>query len=108
MTRVLIESPYAGDIESNVRYARQCVLDSLKNHGEYPLASHIFYTQVLDDSIPEERELGISAGLAWRVGIAYAVFYVDRGWSSGMLRAKELYESEGIPYQIRTIAPVCG
>jgi len=44
MTRVIIESPYAGDIEVNLKYAKLCILDSLKR-GEAPLASHLLYTQ---------------------------------------------------------------
>ena len=30
MKLVIIESPYAGDIEANLKYARACVLDSIK------------------------------------------------------------------------------
>lgn len=62
--KVIIESPYAGDVERNVEYARQCLLDSLRR-GEYPIASHLLYTQVLDDLKPSERHTGIEAGLAW-------------------------------------------
>lgn len=83
--RVIIESPYAGDIEANVTYARRCVRDSVLR-GEAPIASHLLFTQpgILDDSIPEERTLGIKAGLAW-IGVAhYSIFYTDRGWSRGM------------------------
>ncbi len=59
MRRVIIESPYAGDVETNVRYARACVRDSLL-HGEAPIASHLLYTQegVLRDEVPEERRWG--------------------------------------------------
>jgi hypothetical protein len=36
--------------------------------GESPIASHLLYTQpgFLKDDVPEERHLGIEAGLAWR------------------------------------------
>jgi hypothetical protein len=36
--------------------------------GESPIASHLLYTQpgILKDDVPEERPLGIEAGLAWR------------------------------------------
>lgn len=53
--RVLIESPYAGDVERNIHYAREAVLDCLKR-GEAPYASHLFFPQVLDDLKPEERK----------------------------------------------------
>lgn len=41
---VVVESPYAGDVERNVAYAKRCVLDCLKR-GEAPYASHLFFTQ---------------------------------------------------------------
>ena len=57
MRLVIIESPYAGDIEKNVEYARACVRDSL-SRGEAPIASHLLYTQpgILKDEIPSERQ----------------------------------------------------
>ena len=64
-----IESPYMGQNEEelvrNIRYARACVRNSLLR-GETPFASHLFYTQtgILDDNIPEERQMGILAGKA--------------------------------------------
>jgi len=66
MKRVIVESPYKGDIPTNVAYAREALRDSLMR-GEAPLASHLLYTQegVLRDEIPEERALGIEAGLSW-------------------------------------------
>jgi hypothetical protein len=59
---VALETPYAGDIEKNLRYARKCMHDCFKR-GEAAYASHLLYTQpgVLDDNIPEERRLGMEA-----------------------------------------------
>jgi len=88
MKRVVIESPYAGDVEKNKAYARACVLDCLAR-GEAPIASHLLLTQVLDDDDPEQRAAGIAAGMAWHVVADLVVFYVDRGWSTGMLAARE-------------------
>jgi hypothetical protein len=64
--RVIVESPFAGDIEANVIYARAAVRDCVLR-GEAPIASHLLFTQpgILDDNVPEERALGIEAGLAW-------------------------------------------
>ena len=89
MIRVILESPFAGDVEKNVKYARQCVLDSL-SRGEAPIASHLLYTQegMLNDDIPKERELGINAGLVWKEVADKHVFYVDYGYSKGMIYAK--------------------
>lgn len=105
MKLVIIESPYAGDVEANIAYARKALADSIRYYGEAPIASHLLYTQpgILDDSLAHERALGIAAGLAWRAVAREAIFYVDRGWSAGMLAAKELYEREGFPFSIRSI-----
>ena len=101
---VIIESPYAGDVEANVEYARAAMRDSL-NRGEVPIASHLLYTQpgILRDEVPEERQWGIDAGLAWRSVAELAAFYVDRNWSGGMLAARKLYREEGFPYEVRTL-----
>lgn len=60
---VLIESPFAGDVKGNIAYAQAAILDCL-HRGEAPFASHLFYTDVLDDNNPKEREMGIEAGLS--------------------------------------------
>lgn len=106
MRLVIIESPYAGEVDLNVAYARAAMRDSL-NRGEAPIASHLLYTQpgILRDDVPEERQWGIDAGLAWRRVAEAAAFYVDRGWSGGMLAAKGIYEAEGLPFELRWIAP---
>ena len=85
MRRVILESPYAGNIETNVAYARAAVRDSLLR-GEAPIASHLLYTQpgVLHDEVPEERQHGIDAGLAWRDVADATVVYIDRGVTRGM------------------------
>jgi hypothetical protein len=85
MIRVILESPYTGDIERNIEYARLCVKDSLLR-GESPICSHLLYTQegILDDDIPEERKLGIDAGLAWKGVAEKHIFYTDHGMSAGM------------------------
>jgi hypothetical protein len=82
---VIIESPYAGDVEANLTYLRACLRDSLLR-GEAPLASHGLYTQpgVLRDEEPSERAHGIHAGFAWRRLAAKTVVYTDRGLSDGM------------------------
>lgn len=83
MQLVIIESPYAGDVERNVRYARACLLDSLRR-GEAPLASHLLYTQVLDDNEPALRQQGMHAGFRWGQFADLVAVYTDLGISSGM------------------------
>lgn len=85
MILVLLESPLAGDVDRNVRYARACMRDCLLRN-EAPFASHLLYPQpgVLDDLVPEERVLGIKAGLEWGRWADKTVAYVDLGVSPGM------------------------
>ena len=105
MKLVILESPFAGNIRENVLYARACVRDSLKR-GEAPIASHLLYTQVgiLNDTIPEERELGIAAGLAWKRVAEASVIYTDRGITNGMKAGIKTAEEAGIPVEYREIA----
>jgi hypothetical protein len=85
MRLVVIESPYAGEVERNLRYLRAAMADCLAR-GEAPFASHALYTQpgVLRDEVPEERRKGIDAGFTWGRHAEARVFYVDLGWSRGM------------------------
>lgn len=85
MRLVILESPYAGDVDAHVAYARRCMKDSIMR-GEAPFASHLLYTQpgILDDSIPNERQFGINAGLAWAEHAWATVVYRDLGISKGM------------------------
>lgn len=99
----VLESPYAGDIDRNVRYARACMHDMIVNYGEAPFASHLLYTQdgVLKDEIPEERTMGIEAGFAFRGVCHKSVFYIDFGMSSGMEYGLENAEKSGKVYEFR-------
>jgi hypothetical protein len=104
MRRVVLESPYAGDVKANVEYARQCVRDSL-SRGEAPIASHLLYTQpgVLKDDEPKERQWGIDAGVVWQSVADAAVVYTDRGLSVGMLYGIAAAEKAGIPVEYRKL-----
>lgn len=101
---VVVESPFAGDVEANKTYARACVHDCLQR-GEAPLASHLLYTQpgVLDDTIEEERRLGIEAGLAWLLVADASVVYIDRGISRGMELGIKAAEEAGVPVERRRL-----
>ncbi len=109
MRRVLVESPYAGNLLQrwlNRRYARRCLHDCLKR-GEAPFASHLLYTQpgVLRDGVKLERELGIRVGLVWGEWAEATVVYIDRGISAGMLRGIEHAEKIGRPIERRSLTP---
>lgn len=104
MRLVILESPYAGDVERNVRYARAAMRDCLMR-GEAPLASHLLYTQdgVLDDNVPAERQHGIDAGLAWGRVAEATVVYADLGISRGMQQGIDRAQREGRPVEYRSI-----
>ena len=107
MKKVIIESPYAGNIEQNIKYARACLKDSL-SRGEAPLASHLLYTQdgVLNDGIKAERMKGINAGLAWLEFADIHVFYIDYGMSKGMEYARGFSMGSGVQLEFRKIGKI--
>ena len=107
MRLVIIESPYAGDVERNIEYARRCVKDSLRR-GEAPIASHLLYPQlgILDDRVPADRNLGAAAGRHWYAAADRVVFYLDYGLSGGMrasVIAARGYEEMGLYTEDRLI-----
>jgi hypothetical protein len=104
MKPVVLESPYAGDVDRNLRYARAAMADCL-SRGEAPFASHALYTQpgVLRDHFPEERAKGIAAGFAWGALARLRVFYLDLGWSEGMRRGFDEAMRLGQAVEYRTI-----
>jgi hypothetical protein len=104
MIPVLLESPFAGNVEENLRYARACMRDCL-HRGEAPFASHCLYTQpgVLDDDSPAERAHGIEAGLAIGRLLSKTVVYQDLGISRGMQLGIERANAEGRPVEYRTL-----
>lgn len=111
MRRVIIESPYAGqdcdEVDRNVGYAEQAMLDSLRR-GEAPFVSALLYTRVLEDEKPEDRRLGIAAGLEWGDVAEATVVYEDLGISSGMRQGIERAEQAGRPVEYRRLWPASG
>ena len=106
MRRVILESPYGSPSAwqrfKNRRYARACLKDCL-SRGEAPFASHLLYTQVLDDGDPHEREWGIASGFAWLEIADASVVYIDRGISRGMRAGIDAAFHEGVPVEYRSL-----
>lgn len=114
MKLTIIESPFMGKGETaeereretaiNIAYAKAAVRDCLAR-GEAPYASHLFFTQpgILDDNVPDERRLGIEAGLCWGAKADLTAVYADRGISSGMQQGIARAEREGRPVEFRTL-----
>lgn len=59
---VYICSPYAGDIEKNVEFARAACRYAIRQNCT-PVAVHLLYPQLLDDSDLVQRQIGIRMGL---------------------------------------------
>jgi len=101
---VIVETPFKGDNEKNIQYARACLRDCFMR-GEYPFASHLLYTQpgILDDNIKKERELGIKAGLCWGKFASKTVIYTDLGISGGIKKGIERAKNDGRKIEYRKL-----
>ena len=104
MRLVILETPYAGDIIKNTYFARCCLRDCLAR-GEAPIASHLLYTQpgVLEDDRPEERALGIAAGIEWYRVAEACVVYNNLGISKGMWEGIKRALDRNIPIEYRLL-----
>jgi len=102
MQRVVICSPYSGDIEANLAYARAALRHSL-DLGEAPFASHLLYTQVYDDTSPKERDRAMQAEYEWIEHCDFVAFYIDLGWSPGMLKELKVARLFNKQYENRNI-----
>ena len=104
MRKVVLESPYQGDIERNIGYARKALRDCLVR-GDAPMVSHLLYTQpgVLNDANHVERHLGMQAGFAWYADANACVVYEDYGISKGMERGIAYASGLGIPVEYRKL-----
>lgn len=105
MKPVIVESPYAGHVSRNVEYAKRAMVDCLRRF-EAPFASHLLYTQCLNDTVANERDLGIQAGFVWHRFAQMVVVYTDYGISEGMQRGIDNANRLGIPVEFRTIGQI--
>ena len=96
---IYIASPYAGDIAGNTQFAIQCCQFAIQR-GYTPVASHLIYPQILDDTIPEQRELGLSLGYH-PLAASSEMLLVGKLICDGM--ANETYHAERRGINIRYI-----
>lgn len=117
MRTIVLESPYSGNIERNVFYARLCTLDSIKR-GEAPVTPHLLYPTLTKDvegmmrsgfihddseSSPLSRTQAFERIEALRRRLDATVFYVDLGYSGGMTIAKGNCVSGGTAFEERSL-----
>ena len=96
MKKVYICSPCRGDYENNIQRAKE-YSRAAAMRGCIPIAPHIYLTQFLDDTVPAERELGLSFGRdlvllcdeLWAFGLDHP--------SAGMAGEIETAKAAGIP-----------
>lgn len=67
------------------------------------LASLYPQPRVLRDDLPEERQLGIEAGLAWGAVADAVAVYTDKGVSPGMQLGIDRAVAAGIPVEYRSL-----
>lgn len=83
MKKIYVVSPYAGEIEKNVANAIS-YCKYVMEQGYMPLASHLYFTRLTDDNIPEERRVGLAMGLELLAMCDEAWVFYDSFISSGM------------------------
>ena len=96
MKKVYIRSPCRGDYENNIQRAKEFSRAAVER-GCIPVTPHIYLTQFMDDTVPAERELGLSIGRE-------LVLMCDELWAfgldcptAGMAAEIELARERGIP-----------
>lgn len=94
--KIYVASKYAGDVDANVAatitYCRRVI-----DEGYMPVASHLLSPQILNDSAPKERDLGLLFGLA-------LLRMCDEVWVFGTVSpgvAQEIEEAKRLKKKIR-------
>lgn len=100
---VYIASPYAGDVERNVAFAKDACRYAA-SQGCTPVAVHLLYPQFLNDRVPQEREAGLKMGR--RVLAACDEFWLCGEKLSTGMRAEKA-EAERLEIPIRQVPSSC-
>jgi len=100
--RIILESPFAGDVNNNVHYAK-ALIHKLAHQGYAPSASHLLYTQCLNDTLQFDRDLGINKGLDYAHN-KDSIIGIDRGFSTGMKYGVQRAINEGRSYRFETLS----
>lgn len=95
MKLIYVASPYAGDIEKNTEFAKKACRHAMEQ-GYAFFAPHLLYPSILNENVPEQRQLGIDMGLTMLAHCDELWCYGDR-ISHGMMMEIEEAQSLGIP-----------
>ena len=94
--KIYVCSRLAGDIENNIEKAKGYARFVVKECGAIPIAPHIYFTQFLDDNLPEDKAFGILAGLML-LSDCDELWYFGDSISQGMVREIIAAKEQGIP-----------
>lgn len=95
MKLVYICSPFSGDIEGNTKKAQDYCMEAIKENCT-PIAPHLLYPQILDDSNPIERKKGIQMGLDI-LEVCDEIWVYGQNLTAGMIREVNLARLKKIP-----------
>lgn len=107
MERVYVISRYRAatiwQLEFNKAVARH-FCKRIVEEGKIPVAPHLYYTQFLNDNIPEHRECGLGLGLyELRNCDEFLLVIIDGIISEGMVNEIKELSKLGIPGRIVTM-----
>lgn len=95
---IYICSPLRGDIEKNIQKAQGYCREAVELWPDViPIAPHVYCTQFLDDTIPQEREAGMELGIALLDMCDELWVYGINNPSEGMKKEIAYAEEHGIP-----------
>lgn len=63
MKLIYVASPYAGEVEKNMEFAKKACRFCVEQ-GHAFFAPHLLYPQLLDDRVQAERQTGLDMGIA--------------------------------------------
>ena len=100
---VYICSPYAGEIEKNVKAAQEYSRFAVEK-GYIPIAPHLLFPQFLNDANPKERQLGLFFGNALMSKCSEVWVFGNR-ISAGM--EAEINRAKWKNYRLRYFTETC-
>ena len=99
MKLIYICSPYRAEndaaLQRNIDYARELTRNALLQ-GDVPVATHLYMTQCLDESIEGERRIGLAAGTEILRRCDAVVVGMKYGISEGMAAEIQCAKNDGI------------
>jgi hypothetical protein len=96
MKKIFVCSPFAGEVDRNVRVAKQ-LCRMVMEAGHAPFAPHLLYPRFTNDTAAAQRAAGIACGLAFMETCDEVWVFTGNGISRGMRQEIEHAERLGKP-----------